>query len=101
MGANTVETALPDPIQEVTDRLTASFAGLLTASVVRDVVQGCYEPLRDARITNYVPILVEHNSRTKLRQLIRRTDPTPPFARGPEGQPAIPSSRPCEAFERP
>lgn len=78
MGANTAERALPDAIQELTDRLTASFANLLTAAVVRDVVQDCYQPLSDARIPNYVPILVEHNSRSRLRRLARRPDPTAP-----------------------
>ncbi|WP_369268688.1 three-helix bundle dimerization domain-containing protein [Streptomyces sp. R11] len=75
MGANTAEAAVPDPIHELTDRLTAAYADLLTAAVVRDVVQDCYQPLSNARIPNYVPILVEHSSRTKLRQLTRRSDP--------------------------
>lgn len=75
MGANTAEAAVPDTIQELTDRLTASYANLLTAAVVRDVVQDCYQPLSNARIPNYVPILVEHNSRTKLRQLTRGSGP--------------------------
>lgn len=76
MGANTAEAAVPDTLQELTDRLTASYANLLTAAIVRDVVQDCYQPLSNARIPNYVPILVEHSSRTKLRQLTRRSDPT-------------------------
>ncbi|MFG3262363.1 MULTISPECIES: three-helix bundle dimerization domain-containing protein [Streptomyces] len=76
MGANTAEAAVPDTIQELTDRLTASYANLLTAAIVRDVVQDCYQPLSNARIPNYVPILVEHSSRAKLRQLTRRSDPT-------------------------
>ncbi|MDQ1051598.1 three-helix bundle dimerization domain-containing protein [Streptomyces sp. V4I2] len=76
MGANTAEAAVPDTIQELTDRLTTSYANLLTAAIVRDVVQDCYQPLSNARIPNYVPILVEHSSRTKLRQLTRRSDPT-------------------------
>ena len=76
MGANTAEAAVPDPIQELTDRLTASYAHLLTPAIVRDVVQDCYQPLSNARIPIYVPILVEHSSRTKLRQLTRRSDPT-------------------------
>ncbi|WP_189327767.1 three-helix bundle dimerization domain-containing protein [Streptomyces flaveus] len=77
MGANTAESALPDTIQELTDRLTASYANLVTAAVVRDMVQDCYQPLSNARIANYVPILVEHSSRTKLRQLTRRPNATP------------------------
>jgi hypothetical protein len=91
MGANTVEAVLPDPIQELADRLTASFAESLTASVVREVVQACYEPLREARIANYVPILVEHNSRAELRQLIRHTAPSGPPLRERSGRTAGPS----------
>jgi hypothetical protein len=72
MGANTVEAEVPDAIQELTDRLTVSYADLLTAVIVRDVVQDCYQPLSNARIPTYVPILVEHSSRAKLRQLTRR-----------------------------
>ncbi|MFF1674675.1 three-helix bundle dimerization domain-containing protein [Streptomyces sp. NPDC058256] len=71
MGANTAEAALPDTIQELTDRLTASYANLLTPAVVQD----CYQPLSNARIANYVPILVEHSCRNRLRQLTRRPDP--------------------------
>ncbi|MEV6538178.1 three-helix bundle dimerization domain-containing protein [Streptomyces sp. NPDC051665] len=76
MGANTAEAAVPDAIQALTDRLTTSYADLLTPVIVRDVVQDCYQPLSDARIPTYVPILVEHSSRTKLRRLTRRPDPT-------------------------
>ncbi|QIY99507.1 three-helix bundle dimerization domain-containing protein [Streptomyces sp. S1D4-11] len=79
MGANTAEAALPDTIQELADRLTASYANLLTAAVVRDVVQNCYQPLSNARIANYVPILVEHSSRTRLRQLVQRPESTAPL----------------------
>ncbi|MGW7380177.1 three-helix bundle dimerization domain-containing protein [Streptomyces sp. NPDC054794] len=85
MGANTAETALPDTLQELTDHLTATYAGLLTPAVVREVVQDCYQPLSNARIANYVPILVEHNSRTKLRQLARRPDPTAPLREKSDG----------------
>ncbi|MGY1499903.1 three-helix bundle dimerization domain-containing protein [Streptomyces sp. QTS52] len=76
MGVNTAEAALPDAIQALTDRLTVSYVNLLTAAVVRDVVQDCYQPLTNARIANYVPLLVEHSSRAKLRELTRRLDPT-------------------------
>lgn len=75
MGANTAEAAVPDAIQELSDRLTTSYADLLTAAIVRDVVRDSYRPLSNARIPTYVPILVEHSCRTKLRQLTRRPDP--------------------------
>lgn len=99
MGANTAEAAVPDSIQELTDRLTASYANLLTAATVRDVVQECYQPLSNARIPNYVPILVEHCSRTKLRQLTRRSDPTVSCASTPTGYAATRSRGPVEGFE--
>ena len=101
MGANTAEAAVPDTIKELTDRLTASYANLLTAAIVGDVVQDCYQPLSNARIPNYVPILVEHSSRTKLRQLTRRSDPRFCFASTPTGHEATPSRGPIEGFESP
>jgi hypothetical protein len=76
MGANTAEAAVPDAIQALTDRLTTSYADQLTAVIVRDVVRDCYRPLSNARIPTYVPILVEHSSRARLRRLTRRPDPT-------------------------
>ncbi|MER6421290.1 MULTISPECIES: three-helix bundle dimerization domain-containing protein [unclassified Streptomyces] len=85
MGANTAETALPDTLEKLTDHLTASYAGLLTPAVVREVVQDCYQPLSNARIAGYVPILVEHNSRARLRQLVRRPDPTAPLREESDG----------------
>ncbi|MFF4545997.1 hypothetical protein [Streptomyces sp. NPDC001435] len=48
MGANRAEAAVSDTIQELTDRLTASYANLLTAAIVRYVVQDCYQPLSSA-----------------------------------------------------
>ncbi|MDX3568571.1 three-helix bundle dimerization domain-containing protein [Streptomyces sp. ID05-47C] len=95
MGANTAEAAVPDPIQELTDRLTASYAHLLTAPIVRDVVQDCYQPLSNARIPNYVPILVEHSSRTKPRRLTRRSDPTVLLREHPDGTRGHSITRAC------
>ncbi|MFD3581715.1 three-helix bundle dimerization domain-containing protein [Streptomyces sp. NPDC058683] len=79
MSANTAETRLPDTLEKLTDHLTALYADLLTAAVVRDVVQDCYQPLSNARIATYVPILVEHDSRTVLRRLARRPGPMTPL----------------------
>ncbi|MER5523397.1 hypothetical protein ABT075_02130 [Streptomyces sp. NPDC002677] len=79
MSANTAETRLPDTLEKLTDHLTALYADLLTAAVVRDVVQDCYQRLSNARIAAYVPILVEHNSRTVLRRLARRPGLTTPL----------------------
>ncbi|MCX5328402.1 three-helix bundle dimerization domain-containing protein [Streptomyces sp. NBC_00140] len=55
------------------------------AAVVRAVVQDSDQPLSNARIANYVPILVEHNSRSKRRRLARRPDPAAPLREKSDG----------------
>jgi hypothetical protein len=76
MGANTHQIALPQAMQDLTDRLTVSYADRVTATVVEEVVHDCYQPLKNRRIMNYVPVLVEHDSRSRLRQLTARLSPS-------------------------
>ena len=72
MGANTPQIVLPPAMRELTDRLTVSYADRVAATVVEGVVRDCYQPLKNRRIMNYVPILVEHDSRSRLRHLTSR-----------------------------
>lgn len=74
MGANTPQIALPQAMLELTDRLTVSYADQVAATVVEGVVRDCYQPLKNRRIMSYVPILVEHDSRSRLRHLTGRHD---------------------------
>jgi hypothetical protein len=69
MCANAPQSALPPAIEKLADRLTAAYADLLTATVVDGVVRDCYQPFKYVRITGFVPIFVEHDSRSRLRQL--------------------------------
>jgi hypothetical protein len=79
MCANTMQIALPPAIEKLTDRLKAPYADLLTATVVEGVVRDCYQPFKSVRITGYVPMFVEHDSRSQLRQLAgRNVRPAPP-----------------------
>ncbi|MEZ0074175.1 three-helix bundle dimerization domain-containing protein [Planotetraspora sp. GP83] len=81
MCANALQIALPPAIEELTDRLKVSYADLLTATVVEGVVRDCYQPFKYVRITSYVPMFVEHDSRIRLRQLTEchvRTSPPAP-----------------------
>ncbi|MBO3751403.1 hypothetical protein J5X84_35475 [Streptosporangiaceae bacterium NEAU-GS5] len=94
MGANTPQVTLPQAIQDLTGRLQMSYADRLTSTIVEGVVRDCYQPFADVRITSYVPMFVEHDSRSRLRQLT--SSPVQPSA------PALPSAtsdgRPRRSF---
>jgi hypothetical protein len=60
---------LPAPIREVAERLRKIYRGRVADATVDKIVRDCYQPLADARIGGYVPILVENGSRQHLRDL--------------------------------
>ena len=55
-------------VAHVAERLTAEYAGSVPPSVVQDLVTEVYTPLRSARVTQFVPVLVDRNVRQRLRQ---------------------------------
>lgn len=61
----------PEHVQTLVTRLTAEYGDRLGADTVADTVRSCYQPLAQARITAYVPVLVEHASRDRLRRLAK------------------------------
>ena len=54
-------------VNKVADRLEAEFADKVPAGVVRTLVTDAYTPLRDARVTQFVPVLVDRSVRQQLR----------------------------------
>lgn len=82
MNSPVSQTELSEQIEELADRLEFTYSDTLSSAVVDEVVSDCYEPMRNAKIKSYVAVLVEHNSRRRLRQLspLRRTPATPPRA---------------------
>jgi hypothetical protein len=61
-----VEAALGD----VTRRLTGRFSPQLPESVVAATVRDCAAHWREARVTDFVPLLVERRSVERLRELL-------------------------------
>jgi len=61
-----VEAALGD----VTRRLTGRFSPRLPESVVAATVRDCAAHWQEARVTDFVPLLVERRSIEKLRKLL-------------------------------
>lgn len=55
-------------INEIVDRLTARFPDIPT-STIRDVVTQSYNELADARVRDFVEVLVEKQAKKQLKQL--------------------------------
>jgi hypothetical protein len=55
-------------INEIVDRLAARFPDIATATV-REVVTQSYNELADARVRDFVEVLVEKQAKKQLKQL--------------------------------
>jgi hypothetical protein len=65
----TLETAgVEDQVAHVAERLAAEYADTVPPSVVQDLVTEVYTPLREARVTQFVPVLVDRSVRDRLRR---------------------------------
>jgi F420-0:gamma-glutamyl ligase len=60
-------TRIEDQIASVADRLESEYADRVPAGVVRGFVSEAFIPLRDARVTQFVPVLVDRSVRQRLR----------------------------------
>jgi hypothetical protein len=59
----------PEHVRALVTRLMREYGDRLPTDTVVEVVHSCYQPLAEARITAFVPTLVEHASRDRLRRL--------------------------------
>ena len=91
VNASNDQTVLPEEIQLLADRLEVAYTDHLTTVAVDEVVRESYEPMTDARIKSFVPVLVENASRNRLRRLADpgredpgRAEPAPPEPAPPE-----------------
>ena len=57
-----------DQVAKVADRLASEYADRVPDRLVRDLVRDAYGPLRAARVTQFVPVLVDRSVRERLRQ---------------------------------
>jgi hypothetical protein len=60
-------THVDDQVAKVADRLADEYADRVPAGVVRGMVRDAYTPIREARVTQFVPVLVDRSVRQRLR----------------------------------
>src|SRR4051794_39497052 len=58
---------LEDQMAKVADRLASEYAGRVPDGLVRELVSNAYRPFRSARVTQFVPVLVDRSVRQQLR----------------------------------
>lgn len=56
-----------DQVAKVADRLASEYADQVPDRIVRDLVRDAYVPLSSARVTQFVPVLVDRTVRESLR----------------------------------
>ena len=65
----THEPPTPDAtIAEIVERLSVQFPAY-PASTIRDVVTGAYDELKDARVKDFIEVLVEKQAKKRLKHL--------------------------------
>jgi hypothetical protein len=64
---------LDQQLDRVADQLTRKFADRVESGEVRDAVQREADRYQGARVTQYIPVLVQHTVEERLRQRGQRT----------------------------
>jgi hypothetical protein len=59
--------ALDDQVAKVAARLADDYAGTVPDPVVRDLVREVYGEMSTAKVTQFVPVLVDRTVRSRLR----------------------------------
>jgi hypothetical protein len=62
--------SLVDQVDKVAQRLTAEFSGTVPDPVVRELVSEVYREMAAARVTQFVPVLVDRGVRARIRALV-------------------------------
>jgi hypothetical protein len=63
---NDASVPIEEQLAHVADRLVHDYAGQVPDGVVRTMVSEAYSPLRAARVTQFVPVLVDVTVRRRL-----------------------------------
>ena len=61
--------SLADQVDKVAERLADEFSGTVPDPVVRDLVVEVYGEMSGAKVTQFVPVLVDRTVRARLREL--------------------------------
>jgi len=59
--------SLADQVDKVAQRLTEEFSGTVPDPVVRDLVIEVYGEMSSAKVTQFVPVLIDRSVRARLR----------------------------------
>jgi hypothetical protein len=59
--------SLADQVDKVAQRLADEFSGSVPDPVVRNLVHEAYGEMASARVTQFVPVLVDRSVRARLR----------------------------------
>ena len=59
---------IEDQVAKVADRLVTEYADSVPDRVVRDLVHDAYAPLSHAKVTQFVPVLVDRSVRERLKR---------------------------------
>jgi Protein of unknown function (DUF3562) len=63
--------SLADQVDKVAQRLADEFSGAVPDPEVRQLVVEAYGEMSSARVTQFVPVLVDRNVRARLRERVR------------------------------
>lgn len=67
------ERAVEVQVAHVSDRLVRDYAGQVPGEVVRSLVTETYRSYEPARVTQFLPVLVDRAVRQRLRQVERES----------------------------
>lgn len=65
--AGTSGMPVEEQVAHVADRLAVEYGETVGAGVVRELVAQAYSPYRQAKVTQFVPVLVDRSVRQRLR----------------------------------
>ena len=64
---NVSAVTVEDQVAKVADRLASEYADRVPNVVVREMVDAAYGPMKRAKVTQFVPVLVDRTVRERLR----------------------------------
>ena len=66
-GLNTSAVNVEDQVAKVAERLASEYADQVPSGVVQQMVDAAYSPMKRAKVTQFVPVLVDRSVRERLR----------------------------------
>jgi hypothetical protein len=67
------QRAVESQVAHLTDRLVRDYAGQVPDEIVRSIVTETYSAYSPARVTQFLPVLVDRAVRERLGHAVRRT----------------------------